>query len=48
MFLALESLLDYVDAKRPNEPETEWLKRTLGRTAESRQQVQYSSLVAFG
>ena len=35
MFLALESLLDYVDAKQSNEPETEWLKRALG-TAHAR------------
>jgi len=31
MFLALESVLDYVDAKNAAEPETEWLKRALGK-----------------
>jgi len=35
MFLALESLLDYIDAKQANELETDWLKRALG-TAQSR------------
>lgn len=35
MFLALESLLDYVDAKQADEAETEWLKRALG-TAQAR------------
>lgn len=35
MFLALESLLDYVDAKRADEPETAWLKRAL-ETAQAR------------
>ena len=29
MFLALESLLDSVETKQANEPETEWLKRVL-------------------
>ena len=43
MFLALESLLDYIDAKQPNEPETEWLKRALA-TAQARG----LSLSAFG
>jgi hypothetical protein len=31
MFLALESLLDYVDAKQAKEAETDWLKRALGK-----------------
>lgn len=31
MFLALESLLDYIDRKRADELETEWLKRALSR-----------------
>jgi hypothetical protein len=35
MFLALESVLDYIAAKNPAEPETEWLKRALG-TAQAR------------
>lgn len=35
MFLALESLLDYIDAKHADEAETEWLKRALG-TARAR------------
>ncbi len=31
MFLALESVLDFIDAKNPAEAETEWLKRALGK-----------------
>ena len=31
MFLALESVLDYIDAKNPTVAETEWLKRALGK-----------------
>jgi hypothetical protein len=35
MFLALESVLDYIDGKGADEPETEWLERALG-TAHAR------------
>ena len=43
MFLALESLLDYIEPKQSGENETEWLKRALATGV----QLQGLSLGAF-